>query len=174
MRRLYSSLATVVRKNDIHVLACVVNKDVFDEHFPEDIHNEISLVSMQIIIENFTHFLHSKNAKGKIIYESRDAMDKHMLMRHYQIASIGTIYTKAEAVQRLIEPIRFISKQKNNSCLQLADFIPSVIARDCLNLKLLSGQDRFLREIKRVAYSGNTTEDCSFRYGIKVIPRMSN
>ena len=87
-QKLYVEISKIVKKSNIHTIGCVVKNNDYYTNFPKGIGNEISLVCMQIILENYTHFLFKNNAVGKIVYESRDAMDKTMLMRFYQVSSI--------------------------------------------------------------------------------------
>ena len=93
-----------------------------------------------------------------------------MLMRFYQIASIGTIYIKPQTIQKYICGIEFYSKKANNACLQVADFIPSQIARKCSGKKIYSNVKELTNTIFRQAYDGKAKN--KERYGIKTIPRI--
>ena len=127
---------------------------------------------MQIIIENYVHFLFRHDAVGSIVYESRDAMDNTMLTRYYQIASIGTMYVSPSAIQQRILCFQFIHKKENCQCLQLADFIPNIIARKMTNKNIYPNAADLLSNILLKSYDGtNNNKD---RYGIKTVPRISN
>lgn len=169
---LYKRISTIIKSEDIHTVGCVVIKDRYFNNFPKKIANEISLVCMQIIIENYVHFLLKNNAVGSIVYESRDAMDMTMLRRYYQIASIGTMYVNPDAIQQRILQFRFINKKENCQCLQLADFIPNIIARKMSNKKIYPNTKDLINNILLKSYDGtNNNKD---RYGIKTVPRISS
>lgn len=170
--KVYRCISKIVKTVDIHTVGCVVLKNRYFDNFPQKIGNEISLVCMQIIIENYVHFLFKNDAIGSIVYESRDAMDLTMLRRYYQIASIGTMYIKPDAIQQRISQFRFIHKNENCQCLQLADFIPNIIARKMSHKNIYPITKDLLNNILLKSYDGtNNNKD---RYGIKTVPRISN
>lgn len=169
---IYRSLSKIIKTENIYTVGCVVIKNRYFDNFPKVIGNEISLVCMQIIIENYVHFLFQHNAVGKIVYESRDAMDNTMLTRFYQIASIGTMYVRPNAIQQRITQFQFIHKKNNCQCLQLADFIPNIIARKMSNKNIYPNTMDLLNNILLKSYDGtNNNKD---RYGIKTVPRISS
>lgn len=167
---LYKKMSELVKKSNIHTLGCIVVEDNFYTNFSKVIGNEISLVCMQIIIENYTHFLYQNGGVGKIIYESRDAQDKNMLMRFYEVSTIGTMYIQPYAIQQRISQISFVSKQMNNCCLQVADFIPNQIARKKTGKNIKAHVVNLTNNIFLKSYDGGNGN--SSRYGIKVVPRM--
>lgn len=167
---IYKEMSMIVKQSDISTIGCVVIEDTFRVAFPKEIQNEISLVCMQIIIENYVHFLFNNKSTGKIIYESRDGMDKTMLMRFYQICSIGTMYVQPQVIQQKINQFTFKSKKENDCCLQLADFIPNLIARKKSGKIIYPNVANLTNNILLKSYDGNSNN--SQRYGIKVIPRM--
>ena len=169
---LYRRISKIIKTQNIHTVGCVVIKNRYFSNFPKVIANEISLVCMQIIIENYVHFLMKNDATGSIVYESRDAMDNTMLRRYYQIASIGTMYIKPDAIQQRILQFRFIHKKENCQCLQLADFIPNIIARKMSKKTIYPNTKDLINNILLKSYDGtNNNKD---RYGIKTVPRISN
>ena len=168
---IYKEFAKIIRHFNIVTLGCVLKQDDFYTNFFKDIRNDISLVCMQIIIENYTHFLCQKKATGKIIYESRDEADKTMLMRFHQVCAIGTMYVKPLAIQQRITQFQFKGKQINDPCLQLADFIPNLIARNALDKKIYKDTKPLLQAIWDNAYKGINNN--RKRYGIKTVPRVN-
>lgn len=169
---LYKRISKIVKSENIYTVGCVVIKDRYFDNFPRIIGNEISLVCMQIIIENYVHFLFKNDATGVIVYESRDSMDTTMLRRFYQIASIGTMYVKPDAIQQRISQFAFVHKKANCQCLQLADFIPNIIARKMSNKTIYANTKDLINNIMLKSYDGtNNNKD---RYGIKTVPRISS
>lgn len=167
---LYREMSKIIKTSDIYTLGCILKQDDYDAHFPKGIGNDYSLVCMQIILENYTHFLFKHQAIGKVIYESRDSMDKTMLMRFYQVSSIGTMYVKPESIQHRIKQFEFVDKKENLNCLQVADFIPNQMARKKSGKSIHANVRDLTNNILRKSYDGTTGN--FGRYGIKIIPRM--
>lgn len=168
---LYKEMSKIIKNSNIYTIGCVLNQDDYNSNFPKEIGNDQALVCMQIILENYTHFLYKNDAIGKIVYESRGVMDKTMLMRFYQVSSIGTMYVKPESIQHRIKQICFIEKKKNLNCLQVADFIPNQIARKKSGKTIKKNVINLTNNIILKSYDGTTGN--FDRYGIKVIPRMN-
>ncbi|WP_288681669.1 DUF3800 domain-containing protein [uncultured Eubacterium sp.] len=168
--KVYARMSKIVKDSDIYTIGCVVKNEDYYTNFPKGIGNEISLVCMQIILENYTHFLFKNNAVGKIVYESRDSMDKTMLMRFYQVSSIGTMYVKPEAIQQKITQFSFVHKSDNSQCLQLADFMVNQMARKKSGKKVYKNVSNLTKSILFKSYDG--TNGNNERFGIKTIPRI--
>lgn len=169
-KNLYKEVSKIVRKSNIYTIGCVVKNNDYYTNFPKGIGNEISLVCMQIILENYTHFLFKNNAVGKIIYESRDAMDKTMLMRFYQVSSIGTMYVRPESIQQKISQFSFIHKSDNLPCLQLSDFMVNQMARKKSGKTIYKNVLDLTNNVLSKSYDG--TNGNNERFGIKTIPRI--
>lgn len=167
---IYKNMSELIKNSPITTIGCVVIKDNYNNSFPEIISNEISLVCMQIILENYTHFLYQHNATGKIVYESRGVEDKIMLMRFYQVATIGTMYVKPDSIQKRVTNLSFIPKKENIAGLQVADFIPSQIARKGSGKSIKPVAFDLTNNIYYKAYTGYNKNKS--RYGIKVVPRI--
>lgn len=163
-------MSELIKKSPIYTLGCVVIKDNYHNSFPGLISNEISLVCMQIILENYTHFLYQHDAIGKIVYESRGSEDKVMLMRSYQVATIGTMSVKPESIQQRVSNLSFVSKKDNIAGLQVADFVPNQIARKGSGKNIKSVSLDLTNNIYYKAYSGYNKNKS--RCGIKVVPRI--
>lgn len=168
--QVYMEISKIVKNANIYTIGCVVKNNDYYSNFPKGIGNEISLVCMQIILENYTHFLFKNNAVGKIVYESRDAMDKTMLMRFYQVSSIGTMYVRPDAIQQKITQFSFIHKTENLQCLQLADFLVNQMARKKSGKTIYKNVKNLTTNILSKSYDG--TNGNVDRYGIKTIPRI--
>lgn len=170
-QHLYNKISKLIKDSQIYTIGCVIKSDDYYDNFSKsEIANEISLVCMQIILENYTHFLFKNKAVGKIVYESRDTFDKIMLMRFYQVSSIGTMYVRPDAIQQRILQFSFTHKSENSQCLQLADFMPNQMARKKSGKSIYKNVRALTNAILSKSYdgmSGNTD-----RFGIKIIPRI--
>ncbi len=166
IKTLYRELEKVIRNgNIITVAACIKDEDI-SRLYNEDLKNDQYLMSLQILIENFVHFLNKNNAKGRIIYEHNGENNiKSLRMKFNIIKTMGTLFIKPEAIQERLLDIEFIEKSKNDPGLQIADFIPNVVARKVAGSQLPSYN--IFKVIKRVSYDGNI--GLKDKFGIKVI-----
>lgn len=168
--KIYNELDFILRSTDLFTLGCVVIEESLHNYFPEQLTNDYSAICMQIIIENFCHFLYSKNAIGNIIYEAREDHQNTAMSQHFhQIKAIGSIYVNSASVQKYIKGIEFPSKQENIAGLQLADFIPNQIAKKSIGKKIYANTRGFNANIYRKAYDGCCGN--KNRFGIRVIPK---
>lgn len=159
MRKLFNTgLFTIVG-------ACVV-EDELKSHYHADITTDQYLIAMQILIENFCHFLQVNNGIGEIILESRESQDKIVRMHFSQIMALGTMYITPYAVQERISSIRFVEKTQNLAGLQIADFVPNPFARNAGNKTQY--QFSLYNDLKRWRYDGGIHK--RYRYGVKYLP----
>lgn len=169
IKMLYAELNKMLVNNDICTIGVSISKDKLEKNYPDPMkHPDIWMIAMQLLLENFTHFLATKNARGQIYYEhiSEDHKRK-MRRRFYSIKNLGTMYISPDEIQARLMGICFPQKSDNIVGLQLADFIPNDIARKHAGLK--AKKNMTLRNsILRKAYCGNISDKS--RFGIKMIP----
>ena len=93
-----------------------------------------------------------------------------MLMRFYQVSSIGTMYVRPDAIQQKIMQFCFVHKTENLQCLQLADFMVNQMARKKSGKIIYNNVKDLTNNILSKSYDGTTGN--VDRYGIKTIPRI--
>ena len=71
MRYLYNELSKIYGVGILTVIGACLKLDDLKKHFSDKIVADDYLICIQIILENFCHFLNKHNAKGYIHYESR-------------------------------------------------------------------------------------------------------
>lgn len=128
--------------------------------------NSEYFIALQIILENFVHFLIENQGKGSVYIESRGIIDDVNLNEQYDtIKRHGTLFIESEIFCEKLKAISFPMKVDNNIGLQIADFIMNPIARnlDGINQKPLN----LLNEIQANAYDGNNS--LMERFGIKKV-----
>jgi hypothetical protein len=124
-------------------------------------------VGLQIIIENFAHFLELNNAKGAVYIESRNPTEDEKLQNHYHtLKANGTLFIDKNAIQKRLGPISFPLKTDNNIGLQIADFIPNPLARHLCGIP--QRKPSLYDHIANKLYDGNA--GLSNRFGLKIIP----
>lgn len=168
--KLYTGLEKVLRLKEITVIGgCIVFDELY-KNFPKDLLQNRDLILLQIIIENFCHFLKTKNGLGKVFYEHiEDEADKNMSLRFHQVKSMGTMYLNPYMIQKLILSIDFPPKSNNVAGLQIADFIPNDIARNAIGK--YKHPYNLSKIINRSMYDG--TIGRKDKYGVKILPRIT-
>lgn len=122
---------------------------------------------MQLLLENYCHFLCAQNARGRIIYEYIELLANEKLRdRYYHIKLMGSMYiARATAEQRLLG-LDFVPKTDNVAGLQIADFIPNAFARD--HAGYAQGKYNIFSTLKYHCYDGLLQQPG--RFGVKYMP----
>jgi hypothetical protein len=130
------------------------------------IENSEYYVALQIVLENFVHFLNSVNGIGCVYIESRGLEADYDLQIQYELVKKqGTLFIPPEVFQKRLKAISFPMKIDNSIGLQIADFIPNSIARELSNVE----QKKFTLygDIIKKSYDGN--HNMHERFGIKKV-----
>jgi hypothetical protein len=107
-----------------------MNPKEFKRVYRSDFLNDEYFVSLQIILENYAHFLEINNGKGAIYIESRNPTEDNKLQSHYfNLMSKGTLFLKHNCLQKHITTMNFNIKADNNIGLQIADFTPNILKK---------------------------------------------
>lgn len=166
-KQVYSGIYHILNDRNIYTIAACINHSELEKHYDKEDMNDRFAVLMQIIIENYCHFLAKKGGTGDICYEAmRKSQNEKIERRFCHLKSIGTMYYSSSKVISLVKNIYFVDKTENCAGLQLADFIPNALART------QSGKDpkyvKLPKIIKKRLYHGNIGR--KDRYGFKIIP----
>jgi hypothetical protein len=93
------------------------------------LNNEYS-IALQVIIENFVHFLELNDGYGSTYIEStNNTDDKKLTNVYYNMIATGSLFINKYCYQKRLATINFLMKSDNNIGLQIADFIPSALNR---------------------------------------------
>ena len=164
---LYDGLNTLLGINLMIVVGSCINLDNLNRYFCNGIKTDKYLVALQLVLENFCHFLCLNNGVGEIVYESRNEVDnERMRTRFYNIKLMGSMYIDTNTMIDRLTTIRFFKKEDNNIGLQVADFSPNYFAR----LQLNKPQKRFNidNELRKCRYDGGL--NLRDRFGVKNMP----
>lgn len=169
VKKLYSNLNKIIVNNNLYTIGVSLSKNKLNEYYPKSLrHSDEWAIAMQLLIENFTHFLKMNNGRGQIYYEHiSEDHKKKMRQRFYTIKSTGTMYISPYEIQACLMGITFPNKSENISGLQIADFIPNDIARKHAGLKVKKNMT-LRKSILRKAYDGGLKDKS--RFGQKMIP----
>lgn len=90
---LYNELSNIYAQNYLTVIGTCIKLDDLNTYFHKDIISDKYLIGMQILFENFCHFLKQKNAIGYVYYESREyAQDKEVARHFNHIKAMGSMF----------------------------------------------------------------------------------
>ena len=124
-------------------------------------------VALQLLLENYCHFLIHNNAIGSICYESLlEPGNQELRQRFHDLKAFGTMYYPSAVLQTRIDNISFALKRENKAGLQLADFVPNTLARLAAGMPPKSSTLR--KNVVSRLYDGGVGN--AHKYGVKVIP----
>lgn len=169
-KRIYDGIRDLIINFDIHTLCVGITKSNLVSHYPNSSkdYNKYRLynVALQIIMENYVHFLEEQDSYGCVFYESRNIQADYELQKQYElIKEHGTLYLSPEIMKKRLMSISFPLKIDNNTGLQIADFILNPMARKFDNME--QKENSLHNAILTKAYDGGISEN--MRYGIKKI-----
>lgn len=145
------------------VIGVTIKMNEISSLYDESDRNDMYLIALQVILENYCHFLIQHQSIGKIIVESTD--DKHdqrLRVLFYRLLYTGTLFYTNKILQDHLQGIDFKKKKDNIIGLQIADFVPNPLARNALGLSQKSWSLFSAIEI-RIYNNSN-------RFGHKIIP----
>jgi hypothetical protein len=129
-KTLYENLGGIFDLKFITVIGASLDIKMMNRYYNCGNNLDPYLITLQMILENFCHFLCNNGGRGKILYESREPIpDQQLLDRYYQIKLIGSMYYTKEVMNKRLLSMKFASKLENNAGLQIADFVPNCFAR---------------------------------------------
>lgn len=166
--RYFSLVKELFDTKDFYVIGAALNADNAQQLYPG--HRDRYFMCLQIILENFTHFLIANNAVGKIVIESRNPKQNGQLRKHFNNlrCSTGTLFYNPKEIGKYISSIEFPEKKSNNIGLQIADMIPNPINRELSGMKqVVPG---LIGSINRKIYDGNL--DKVNRFGMKILVKQ--
>ena len=164
--KLYAGLAKIMKQYNLLTLGTCVDISSLQNKYPGEV-NPILTIALQMLLENYCHFLTTSNAYGDVCYESlQEPGNTPLRQRFYELQALGTMYYTSHTFQTHIGDIKFCDKNENVAGLQLADFIPNTYAR------FVAGKaprhDDFKKAVIKRAYDGTIGD--SAKYGLKRIP----
>lgn len=151
---------------DITVFGTVVTPELCKATYNSKYLNDEYFIALQIILENYSHFLEMNNGRGTIYIESRNPTEDTRLANHYyELMNSGTLFLKKDSLQNHLGTISFPLKTDNNLGLQIADFIPNIMKKHSQNKK--QRKPSISENILNNLYDGGVND--INRFGLKII-----
>ena len=163
----WNRMQDIFSDSNIHTLSAGVHIDNLKKYYPSKTEKDSEYyIALQIILENFVHFLIKNKSIGCVYFESRDMQSDYALYQHYNIIKeSGTLFLEPNLMKKHLRCISFPLKIDNNVGLQLADFIPNPVSRHFQGME--QREFNLFTEIKNCAYNGNIDRDD--RFGLKKV-----
>lgn len=163
----WSGMSNVFQMTDMKSIGSAIHIEDYKKIYHNLNLNDEYYIVLQIVLENFVHFLRSNNARGQVYIEGTNPTDDLRLRNTYhKIIANGTLYYHENAFQDRLLNINFLIKADNNIGLQLADFVPGALNRKSNNLKMK--KPSILPLIEKNMYDGGYALEN--RFGYKVMP----
>lgn len=165
---LYREISSLIDDSkDLTVICAFINvNELYKIYNPKVLNDRLSIL-MQIIIENYYHFLVSNDAIGKICYEYIDEGQNKIVNERYQnIKRTGTMFYPAKKINKKILDLYFEKKSNNIAGLQLADFVPNTLGR--FKCDKDNNSNKNFNSIYSKLYDGCV--NMSEKFGLKEIP----
>lgn len=167
----YDVMSKIIEDADLIIICVGIFEDKLAKLHPIQSLNDILSICMNIIIENYYHYLCSVNGIGTICYESMPENQNEKIKKRYEIIrNTGTMFYPAKAINKRIKGIIFKEKAANIIGLQIADFIPNSIGRHILSKTY---NDKKQRNVPFSIIENKLYDGCvgnKNRFGIKIIP----
>lgn len=167
----YDILTELFRESDFTILAVCIDDDKLSEQFDASKLNDRFQIAMNMIIENYYHFLNRVNGIGHIYYESLPKNQNERIIKRYMgIRYNGTMFYPAKMINSKIKSLEFKNKTDNITGLQLADFIPNAIGRYVLKKQYTDKKERNIdiNALYCKLYDGGI--EMKEKFGLKIIP----
>ena len=128
-------------------------------------------VALQLVLENFIHYLESVDGFGTVFVESTNPLphqkDQQLQQHFYHLKANGTLYYDRSTFQERIGTINFPLEADNIPGLQLADLLPNTLSRKLTKgFKQRTGE--LIHVIERQLYTGFCDQVSLF--GLRIIP----
>lgn len=163
----WGKLSEIFESIEVTSIGAAINIDEYKKMYNDTDLNDEYYIVLQIVLENYVHFLRSHNARGQVYIEGINTVDDARLRNTYhKIIANGTLYYNQNAFQDRLLNINFLIKADNNIGLQLADFVPGALNRKCNSLSPKS--PTILPLIEASLYDGG--HQLRKRFGFKILP----
>lgn len=125
----WQDFVSIIKSVDIHILGVYFDQNIMNEVYGKGATTYYD-IAYRHLLENYMHFLKSKNGIGSVCIESRTFKENMFLERnHFDYTSTGSIYFSSKDTSTHMATIEFVIKGDNCIGLQVADVIPARLMR---------------------------------------------
>ena len=162
---IFEGIGQIIDNYKLPILGCIVDVGFIDSNYGiKNGESSCYYLSLNSIIDTFTHFLTVKNDTGNIVIESRATKDSTFLDEEnkkyfFKIMSHGTKHYSAKKLQQRISGINFYQKMDNNAGLQIADFISEPLVFNKANISQKPSIYQVVKRNKYIIYQAPNPKD---------------
>lgn len=166
VKQLYNDLSRILLNGKLTTMGVCISLPAMMNAYGTNTNSKLT-VALQLLLENYCHFLIHNNAIGSICYESLlEPGNQELRQRFHELKAFGTMYYPSVVLQTRIDNISFSPKKENKAGLQLADFVPNTLAR--LAARMPPKSITLRKNVVSRLYDGGVGN--ASKYGGKVIP----
>lgn len=168
-KKFYNELKKIFVHNDITIVGSSISEENLKDFYWVTGRNKQDqyLVALQLLLENYCHFLCTKDGIGNIIYEYRELIGNEKLRdKYYHMKLMGSMYMARATAETRLLGLDFADKTDNIGGLQVADFVPNSFARDHAGMKQC--KPGIFSTLQYHRYDGGKGQPD--RFGIKYMP----
>ena len=131
----WKDLVSLIKDSPIDIIGIYFNNEMMSNLYLGNSHSNYD-VGFCALLDNYVHYLKSKQAYGQICVESRTLKENSYLQKSfYEYIQNGSIYFSKEDTQKYLASLGFTVKGDNCIGLQIADIVPSQLLRYKQNFK---------------------------------------
>lgn len=127
--KFWDEFVAIIKKSPIDILGVYFDDAEMTKIYPKKPHSNYDL-GFYALLDNYVHYLKSKDAYGQICIESRTFKENSYLQKtFYEYIEKGSLYFSEKDTKNYLTSLGFIIKKDNCIGLQVADVVPSQILR---------------------------------------------
>lgn len=131
----WNDFTSLIKESQIDIIGIYFNDAMMSNIYCGNPHSNYD-VGFCVLLDNYMHYLKSKQAYGQICVESRTLKENSYLQKSfYEYIQNGSIYFSKEDTQKYLTSLGFTVKGDNCIGLQIADIAPSQLLRYKQNFK---------------------------------------
>lgn len=173
VKTIFIEVGNIINTYHLPILGCIIDTDfIISNYGLTNYKSSCYYLSLNSIIDSFTHFLTTNNDKGNIVIESlannvNAASDEEIKKHFFKIMSYGTKHYSAKKLQQKISSIDFYPKKSNNAGLQIADFIPEALLFNKAHISQKPSIYQVIKQNRYIIHKATNPKDSI--YGVEFI-----
>ena len=161
----WDEFVNIIDNSPIDILGVYFNDELMTKLYKGNSHSNYD-IGFYALLDNYVHYLKSKNACGQICVESRTLKENSYLQKtFYEYINNGSLYFSAIDTNIHLTSLGFIIKGDNCIGLQIADIVPLQLLRYKKGIK--KDFHKLAKTLSKKIYNFNT--DSEFILGLKNI-----
>ena len=125
----WDEFVEIIKVSNIDIIGIYFDNDKMTEIYPDSPYSNYD-IGFYALLDNYMHYLKTKNAYGQICIESRTFKENAYLQKtFYEYIANGSMYYSPKDTNHYLASLGFVIKGDNCIGLQIADIVPSQLLR---------------------------------------------